>query len=139
LAFNSSFMIGSLGSRVEARLVRLVWSRLVFVRAKCAESCGKQGLFSLLWSRLAWAALTFKEGRNAGCFHLCRGLAFRECRHRGLARRGVAVRRRAVLVIAERERPHPGRANGRGVYLHDPPDGHAVGEHVKMVIVPLAG
>ena len=30
-----------------------------------------------------------------------------ECCHRGLARRLVAVRRRAVLVMAEGERPHP--------------------------------
>src|SRR5262245_59052892 len=59
--------------------------------------------------------------------------------HRGLARRVVAVRRRAVLVMAESERPHPRRANGRGMHLHDPPDGHAVGEHVEIILVPLAG
>src|SRR5262245_47809777 len=35
--------------------------------------------------------------------------ALRERRHRGLARRGVAVRRHTVLVLAEGERPHSGR------------------------------
>jgi hypothetical protein len=33
--------------------------------------------------------------------------AFRERRHRGLARRLVAVRRRGVLVLSECERPEP--------------------------------
>jgi hypothetical protein len=38
----------------------------------------------------------------------------RERRHRGVARGLVAVRRRAVLVISEGERPHPRRPDRRG-------------------------
>jgi hypothetical protein len=45
--------------------------------------------------------------------------AFGERRHRNHARRLVAVRRRAVLMVAESERPHPGRTDWRGVHLHD--------------------
>ena len=48
------------------------------------------------------------------------------------------MRRRAILMIAEGERPHPGRANGRGVHLNDAPDDSAIGEGVEIVIVPLA-
>src|SRR5262249_40179723 len=49
------------------------------------------------------------------------------------------MRRRAILMMAEGERPHPGRANGRGVHLNDAPDDSAIGEGVEIVIVPLAG
>jgi hypothetical protein len=41
----------------------------------------------------------------------------RERRHRGLASRRVAVRRRAILVLAVGERPHPRHGD-----LHDPTD-----------------
>src|SRR5215831_17700053 len=65
--------------------------------------------------------------------------ALRERRHRGLARRLVAVNRRAVFVVPEGERPHPRQANWRGGCFHDAPDDSAIGEHVEIVIVPLAG
>jgi hypothetical protein len=45
--------------------------------------------------------------------------AFGERRHRGLARGLIAVRRRAVFVIVENQRPHPRRAHRRGSRLHD--------------------
>src|SRR2546430_5062090 len=65
--------------------------------------------------------------------------ALGKCRHRSLARRPVAVRRRAVLVVAEGERPHPRRANWPGIGVEDAADDDAIGEHVEIVIVPLAG
>ena len=55
---------------------------------------------------------------------------FRECHHGGLARRLVAVRRGAVLVVAESERPHPGRTDWRGVDLEDAAD-RKPGDHVR--------
>src|SRR5262249_19000914 len=61
----------------------------------------------------------------------------REGRHRGLARRGVAVRRGAVLVMPEGERPHPRRTKGRGVNLEDAADDNAIAEHLEIVVVPL--
>src|SRR5262245_57402089 len=57
--------------------------------------------------------------------------AFRERRHRILARRLIAVRRGAVLVIAERERPLPRRADRRGGCFHDAAHDSAIGEHVE--------
>src|SRR6516164_9954035 len=65
--------------------------------------------------------------------------ALGERRHRGLARRLVAVRRRAVLMLAESERPHPRRPYRGRMYLHDTADDSAMGEHVEIVVVPLAG
>src|SRR5258708_36851566 len=62
-----------------------------------------------------------------------------ERRHRGLARRRVAVRRCAVFMVPDGERPHPGRAYRRGCGLEDATDDRAVGEHVVVVVVPLAG
>src|SRR5215831_14750931 len=59
--------------------------------------------------------------------------------HRGLARRLAAVRRRAVFVLAEGKRPEPRRAYWRGGRLHDAADDSAVGEHVEIVVAPLAG
>jgi hypothetical protein len=64
--------------------------------------------------------------------------ALRERRHRGLARLGVAVRRRAILVMTEGERPHPRLAYRRRVHLQDPADDNAVGEYVEVIVVPLA-
>src|SRR5262245_49021208 len=55
------------------------------------------------------------------------------------ARRRVAVRGRAVLVVPEAERPHPGRADRRGVHLEDAADHSAVSEHVEIIVGPLAG
>jgi hypothetical protein len=43
-----------------------------------------------------------------------------EC-HGGLARRFVAVRRRAILMLPKGERPHPRRSDRRRVYLEDAP------------------
>jgi hypothetical protein len=51
----------------------------------------------------------------------------------------VAVSRRAVLVVPKGERPHPRLAYRRGSCLHDAADYNAIGEHVEVVIVPLAG
>jgi hypothetical protein len=49
------------------------------------------------------------------------------------------VRGRAILVIIERERPHPRHAHWHSGCLHDPADDDAVGEHVEVVVIPLAG
>src|SRR5262245_59768784 len=65
--------------------------------------------------------------------------ALSERRHRTLARRLVAVRRRAVFVVSESEGPHPGRADRRGGGLHDAADDFAAGEHVIVVVVPMTG
>jgi len=65
--------------------------------------------------------------------------AFAERRHRGLARRLVAVRRRAVLMMPKGERTQPRRALRRCHRLHDPTNHGAVGKHVEVVAVPLAG
>ena len=59
--------------------------------------------------------------------------------HRGLARRGVAVRRRAVLMMPEGQRPHPRRPDRRGLCFHDAADDDAISEHVKVVVIPLPG
>jgi hypothetical protein len=59
--------------------------------------------------------------------------------HRDLARRLVAVRRRAVLMVPEGERPHPRRSLRRHVHLEDATDRNPIGEHVEVVLVPLAG
>src|SRR5262249_44854572 len=48
--------------------------------------------------------------------------ALGECCHRSLARRAVAVRRRAILVGAERQRPNPRRSYGSGAGLEDAAD-----------------
>src|SRR5262245_9483259 len=65
--------------------------------------------------------------------------ALRECCHRGLARRLVAVRRPAVLVLAKGERPQPWLADRRGSRLHDSADDDAIADHVEVIVVPLAG
>jgi hypothetical protein len=49
------------------------------------------------------------------------------------------VRRRAILVLSEGERPHPRRSDRRRVHFEDAADNGAVGEHVEIVVVPLAG
>ena len=41
--------------------------------------------------------------------------ALGECRHRGLARRLVAVRRCAIVMVAEHQRPHHGASSGAAV------------------------
>ena len=65
--------------------------------------------------------------------------ALRERRHRGLARCFVAVRRRAILVLPEGERPHPRRADRRGVGLEDATDNLAVRKDVEIIVAPLPG
>src|SRR5215831_11788332 len=59
--------------------------------------------------------------------------------HGSLARRRVAVDRRAVFVVAVGEGPQPGLAYRRGRSLHDAADNFAVGQHVVIIFVPLAG
>jgi hypothetical protein len=61
-----------------------------------------------------------------------------ERRHRGLARRGVAVCWRAVFVVPKGYRPHPRVCYGRGVSLEDAPDHPIILEHVEIIFVPLA-
>jgi hypothetical protein len=56
-----------------------------------------------------------------------------ERRHRGLARRLVAVRRRAILMMPEGW--YPRRFYWRSVNLEDA----AVGQHIVIVVVPIAG
>src|SRR6516225_3545029 len=60
-------------------------------------------------------------------------------RHRRLACRLVAVGWRAVLMVAKAKRPHPRRTLRRGGHLHDAADDGTIGEHVEVVVVPLAG
>src|SRR5215471_1283922 len=64
--------------------------------------------------------------------------ALRERRHRGLARWLVVVRRRAVFVVSEGERPHPRRPYWRSVNLEDAAHNFAIGTHVALPIVGRA-
>src|SRR5262249_30511748 len=61
-----------------------------------------------------------------------------ERRHRCLATLSIAVRRRAILVVAKGQRPEPRRIYRRGRRLHDPADDDAIGNHVVVVVTPLA-
>ena len=63
----------------------------------------------------------------------------RERRHSSLTRGFVAVRRRAVLMVTEGERPHPGRSYWCGCRVEDAPDDHAIGKHVVIVVLPHTG
>jgi hypothetical protein len=56
----------------------------------------------------------------------------RDRRHRGLARRLVAVRRPAVFMLSEGQRPHPRRTDRRRGQLHEAADNNAIGEHVVI-------
>jgi hypothetical protein len=49
------------------------------------------------------------------------------------------VRRHAILVVPESERPDPGASYGCGISLEDAADRHAIRQHVEIVITPLAG
>jgi hypothetical protein len=62
-----------------------------------------------------------------------------ERRHRGLAGRGVAVCRRTILVVLQEERPHPRRSDGCSIREEDAADDNAIGEHVEIVVIPVAG
>ena len=57
---------------------------------------------------------------------------FSKRRHRSLARRLVAVSRRAVLVVAVGQRPHLWRAHGRGGSVEDAADHDAIDKQVKI-------
>src|SRR5262249_32255159 len=59
--------------------------------------------------------------------------------HRRPARRLVAVRRRAIRMMAEGERRHPRRSHGRRVHPQDATDNSAIRQHVEIVIVPFTG
>jgi hypothetical protein len=63
-------------------------------------------------------------------FGASRGLlpspAFGECRHGSLARRGIAMRGRAILVVSKRKRPHPRRAYGRRIGFEDAADNDSI-------------
>jgi hypothetical protein len=64
--------------------------------------------------------------------------AFRERCHRGLARLGIAVRRRVILMVPEGQRPHPRRTYRRCNGVEDAADHSAIAEHIEVNIVPLA-
>ena len=49
------------------------------------------------------------------------------------------MRRRAILMMPKGERPRPRRSYRGGGRLHDPADDDAIGKHVVVVIVPVAG
>jgi hypothetical protein len=51
----------------------------------------------------------------------------------------VAVRRRAILMPLERDRPQPRLPDGRCGGLHDAADYDVVGEHVVIIVAPLSG
>jgi hypothetical protein len=41
-------------------------------------------------------------------------------------------------MVPERQRPHPWRSYRRCIGLEDAPDNFAVGEHVEIVVIPVA-
>jgi hypothetical protein len=49
------------------------------------------------------------------------------------------MRRRAIFVLPEGSCPHPRHSYGRRVYLEDSADNGAIGEHVVIGFIPLAG
>src|SRR5262249_49266998 len=58
--------------------------------------------------------------------------------HRSLARLSKAVGRRAVLMVTEHQRPHPRRPCRGRMCLQDAADYGAIGNHVVVVVTPLA-
>src|SRR6516225_8035150 len=96
-------------------------------------------------SRHERAVFTFKE---EGCWllpplssastALLPPPALRERRHRGLARRRVAMSWRPIFTLPEGQCPHPRRTDRRRAYLRDTTDDDAIGEHVEIIFVPLA-
>jgi hypothetical protein len=48
------------------------------------------------------------------------------------------MRRGAIFVVPEGKRPHPGASYRCGVVFEDAADDSAIGQHVEVVIVPLA-
>src|SRR5215831_18316851 len=65
--------------------------------------------------------------------------AFGERGHRSLASRLISVRWRAAFVVREDQGPHPRRSYGRCIGVEDAADSFAVGQHVEIVMIPLAG
>ena len=65
--------------------------------------------------------------------------AFGERRHCGLATLSIAVCWRAILVLPKSQGPHPRRPYRGGMYLQDAADDSAIGKHVEIIIVPVAG
>src|SRR5262249_35820758 len=55
--------------------------------------------------------------------------------HRSLARRRVAIDRRAVFVLAVGQSPWPWRAHGRGGGLHDAADDYALPYTVRLIAI----
>jgi len=51
----------------------------------------------------------------------------------------MAVGWRAVLVLPKGQCSHPWRSYRRGVHLQDAADHDAIGKHIIVVIVPVAG
>src|SRR5262245_64734481 len=84
-------------------------------------------------------ALAERTSHAKGSAGLFPSPALSERCHRSLARRLVAVRRCAVFEVAIGQRPKPWRAHGRGGGLEDAADNHAVGNHVVVILAPLAG
>jgi len=75
--------------------------------------------------------------RKAGLFLLPPPALSERC-HRSLARRRVAVSRRAVFEVGIGQRPKPWRAHGRCGRLEDATDRLALGKHIVVVVAPLA-
>jgi hypothetical protein len=42
-------------------------------------------------------------------------------------------------MMSKGQRPYPWRSFGRCVYLEDAADDSAIGKHVEIVVIPLAG
>jgi hypothetical protein len=49
------------------------------------------------------------------------------------------MRRRAIFMMPEGERPHPRRSYWGRVYLEDATDNSAIGQHVEIVVALLTG
>jgi hypothetical protein len=63
---------------------------------------------------------------------------FCECCHGSLSGRSIPVRRRSILVIPKSEHPHPRHSCGRRIGLIDATDNCAIGEHIVIILAPLA-
>src|SRR5260370_40605650 len=76
--------------------------------------------------------------RLAGPIHLLAPPALGEGPHCGLARRCIAMCWHAIFVLPEGQGPHPRRSHRRRMYLEDAADDSADGDHVEIVVVPIA-
>src|SRR5215470_19294160 len=77
------------------------------------------------WAVTSWSARSRSCSKSARC-------------HGGVAGRGIAVRRRSILVIAEHKRPYPRRASWSCMDLEDAADNFTARKHVEIVLVPVA-